>query len=267
MSFGLRRIAFLALASSVAACSGQVTPTDGGRDSSHVDDRWISPDAGSDAADDDATDAGNDAIADVGTDAPRGTCETSPVQDVPSRQSVTFHFAAGASGYLVTSGIECSALGIARLDPAGEQNVALGLAFQCVCECPRPPDPHVLAAHSLTSSSGTSPPTLAWDARELVTCTRPWDCNMHGWPGGGIQLVREGAMVPVSEGRYRATFAMLDTLPTGCTTSSDGSVSCPMQFGPGVPMFPRTYELCPAMRTVSVEFDLPANGSIDVAVP
>lgn len=191
------------------------------------------------------------------SDRPVGTCETAPVRESPSVASVRFRLASGG-GWVVTRGAFCAPFSVERV---GGGPVALGTGFQCVCECPNPGPARVETAQrpSMTTE-------LTWDGREVATCTRAVDCATRGFPGS-VVLERQGASRPVTAGRYRATFAVLDELPAGCTARMDGTASC--STTPGFPSGspPSSYDRCPSSRTVSVEFDLPASGEAVVNVP
>jgi hypothetical protein len=248
-SFSLLCLVFLA-----PACGPSTATPDTADDVPLVADGGDVP---SDVPSDEPSDA---PTGDVPSDALHGSCESMPVSDVASRQTVTFHFASTASGYLVTEGLNCGAMSISRIDGVSETPLTLGLSFQCICECPRPPDP--MASHARAFGASAGAPTLVWDARALSTCTSVVDCSERGFQAA--QLETESAAAPVQAGHYRATFAVFDTLPPNCNEASDGTVSCAMSFN-GNPA--TSYGLCPAMRMVQVEFDLPPDGDLDVNVP
>jgi hypothetical protein len=146
---------------------------------------------------------------------------------------VTFSFGAG-SGYLVSGGISCGTIQIDRLDGAGG-TLTLGLGEQVVCEGPAPQPPSIDAAVAI--SGGTA--SLQWDARELTTFYGCVNCADRGWPGLGWVQTLEAVAQPVDAG------------PVPPPPGGNGT------FQP----------LCTASRTVSVEFDLPASGDLQVAVP
>jgi hypothetical protein len=245
----LRACLALSLPLCSVGCGGSVTPGD-------------TPDGAS------ATAADAPVIVDAVDARPLGTCDTNPVAEIPSRQSVRFHFAIGAPVFLVTRGQYCGSLAIDRVDTVSTP-VTLALPFQCVCECAQP----AVDAQSFVSLHDAAvPPVVTWDARELHTCTRSVDCSAWARSGGGgpYQDVTEGVSQPVSAGHYRATFIVYDTLPSACHEDPDGTGSCSepdlgWHFQP-----PPNYMLCwsPGMlRSIQVEFDLPASGDVDVMVP
>ncbi len=247
----VRLTVIASLTATLAGCGAFVSPADTGSE------------AGTDARLGRDVEDAADAV-DARADAPGGTCETAPVTDVPSRQTVRFTFPATTTGYLVSDGVGCSPAAYTRLDGATETAVPLGLGFQCLCECPRPPDPYASALMSFMAVRGV--PGLTWDAREIVTCTSAFDCGTR-WPGAGWQTVVNAAWVPVQPGRYRATFGIVDTLPRGCFEATDGAVTCSGEAMYPSPGYFPPYGICPAMRRVSVEFELPASGDVIVPVP
>ena len=199
--------------------------------------------------------------ADVPADAPLPMDVIVP-SDIASRQRVRFLFnqalgGDGGTAWVVTAGWQCGGLAI--------DGIALGLPFQCLCECPNPGGPALTEAHAVPLASAT-PYAVEWDARSLVVYTVPYDCSTHGWPGAGIQQERHAVGQPVAAGHYVAHFVVLGALPSGCVANPDGTATCPMHFGgPGFP-FGGSYGLCPGGTTLDVPFDLPAAGDVTVPV-
>ena len=183
--------------------------------------------------------------------------------DIPSRQSVRFQFVSSSSGYLITTGVQCGAFLIDRLDAdGGPRAVQIGTYQVILCEGPAPSAPGVGAAVALNQAAVS---VLSWDARELQPYQVCVDCAARGWPGMPSYAVTLTSSAPVGPGRYRATFAVLDTLPSWCRGDS-GEYTCgwyyPGAYGTYVP-----WGLCPGFsRTLSVEFELPASGDLDVTV-
>jgi hypothetical protein len=193
------------------------------------------------------------------------TCGTPPTDVIASRQTVRFNVTGSAGSYVVTSGWLCGPLGVVSVAADGSTtDVLLGLPYQCICECAPPPAETVTWASPL---GGASPATVVWDARALATYVECIDCVARGYPGEGIQMMTAGSLQPVAAGHFRATFAILDTVPSNCTVQADGALDCPpvTTSFPQIP-WPTEYGLCPASRTVSVGFDLPATGDLDVEV-
>jgi hypothetical protein len=184
-----------------------------------------------------------------------------PLPDIASRQTVHFHFVSSSSDYLVTSGIECGAFVVDRLDSdGGAQALLLGMRAQCICECPVPPTPSVGSATALNQSAAS---VLSWDARELQPYQVCVDCGARGWFGASSYPYTFTWAAPVSSGRYRATFAVMNTLPATCL-GQPADMRCGSQYG-GYSY--ASSWLCPdASRTLSVEFDLPASGDLDVTL-
>ena len=219
--------------------------------------------------------AGVDLSLDVATadsaDAPAGdvldsgpACVANPVAppDTPSRQTVRFHFASTSSSFLVSRGYECSPITIARYAETGTTPLTVDLLTQIFCEGPVPPSPGPASAVALNQPGG---PVLAWDARELEAHQACVDCSTRGWTGMASYPVVVYARVPVSAGHYRATFAVLDSLPSVCRSADGITATCTTTYGP-FPNIPSQVSLCPSSRSLSVEFDLPASGDVDVTV-
>jgi hypothetical protein len=84
-------------------------------------------------------------------------------------------------------------------------------------------------------------------------------------PRLGWRATDQAVRQPVTAGRYRATFAVIDDLTAfGCTIAAAGSVTCT----PSTPWPEEGYvPLCPGSRTLSVDFDLPGQGDVEIAVP
>lgn len=209
----------------------------------------------------DAGDAGDAADA---PDAPADadTCAM-PLTSIGSRQTVHFSFPAGASGYIVTGGMFCGGMRLERIEAGTPTSIPMGLPFECICECAPPPPPSYTTAHAL---AGTDSFVFNWDARAMATCMHTVDCAMRGWPGVPPASETLGVLVPVPSGHYRATFGVVDTLPSRCTAGTDGAVNC----SPALPMGPGglgPYDLCPGAREVQVEFDVPPSGDVNVSVP
>ena len=175
---------------------------------------------------------------------------------IPSRQRVSFHFVSSSPAYLVTDGLQCGPFAIARIDAeAGPQSVLLVMPAVCICECPRPAAPGVSSLIPLNQSSAT---VLSWDATELQPYQFCVDCGARG--GYGVFTFTYASSAPVGPGRYRATFSVMDVLPPNCH-ADPGGARCDTQydFSP-----PSVY--CPVARTLSVEFELPPSGDLDVTV-
>jgi hypothetical protein len=151
---------------------------------------------------------------------------------------------------------------IEHLESDGWHRLTMGLPFQCLCECPGPPPPTFTTAPIVRA--GGMAVTIDWDARNVATCEQPYDCAMHGWPGVGV--ISETVAVPlaVDAGHYRVTLAVVDSVPSGCTTGADGAIQCDPRPGPGGGI--GTYDLCMTSRTVTAEFDVPMAGDVTVPV-
>ncbi len=175
----------------------------------------------------------------------------------PSVHDVRFTFS--GSGFVVSAGASCAGMQLQELLVGGEvADIPLALGFQCLCEC-APPRVHATAL--VDASEGG---TIAWDGRVADSYSTCLDCAMRGFPGapGGIEL--HEVLRPARAARYRATFAVQDTLPAGCTDTGteitcSGGATDPVA-GTG------TLPLCTSNRTVSVELDLPESGSLTVPV-
>lgn len=204
----------------------------------------------------------NDAAIDVPT--VDSACSTRRVADVPSSQTVRFHFAVG-TGYLITSGFNCSAVALTWLGDGGPEPVLLGLSYRTpVCEGPRPLAPAPQSARDL-AQAGDAP--LIWDARLVKSVqTMCVDCSALGGPATPARIVTTmvAPLVRAQPGHYRASFAVLDTVPPTCTLSA-GQISCGSEMGE-VTSIPMELSLCPGTRRISADFDLPEGGDVDVTV-
>ncbi len=209
-----------------------------------------------------STDAMDLADAPIADDAPSDAhvVEACPT-GVPSRQTVRFHVS--GTGYLVTSGTDCGAFEVARLEGDSIDQLQLGLGYQCICECPAPPPARANGYAALDPSSTVD---LTWDARSLTTCSESVDCAERGWPGGPITTVLHGVPSPVTSGTYYATLLIADEPPADCLEGEPGRFMCPFygDFMPG-PSW-GSFSLCDAPRSVTVTFELPATGDVDVDV-
>jgi hypothetical protein len=182
--------------------------------------------------------------------------------DTPSRQTVRFHFASRSSGFLVSRGYECSPITVARYAETGATSLTLDLLTQILCEGPVPPSPGPASAVALSQPGG---PVLTWDARELEAHKACVDCSSRGWTGMPSFPVTVYARVPVAAGHYRATFAVLDSLPSACSSADGITANCNTTYG-SFYAIPSNISLCPSSRSLAVEFDLPVSGDLDVTV-
>jgi hypothetical protein len=192
--------------------------------------------------------------------------EQSPVPpDDSSRQTVRFNFPAG-SGWLVTQGQGCGPLDIEQVGSAGSEPLDLGLPYQVICEGPPPPS---TGATTVVDLSAGATAAVTWDARALVTYDVCTDCSAQGWTGEGVVHSTGGFYRAVSAGHYRATFSVADDVSTlGCQRpppGTSGPVYCNPPYDGGA-SYGEPYALCNAQRVITVEFDLPASGDVDVEV-
>ena len=214
---------------------------DGGLDDGAIaSDGGVTHDAGDGAV---VRDANNDA-----SDATVCASNELVVPNVASTQSVTFHVT-GASGYVITTGINCTPYAIRPMahDPGPNLHLALTQAAQIVCEGAQQ---LAIGEGSEISSTATD---IVWDARAIAgTYHIQVDCATHGWPGLGCEPQLYAGSSPVAAGHYAATFGIYNSVPS-------------MMGFPGE-RFGDFADACTADRTVTVEFDLPASGNVDVDV-
>jgi len=179
--------------------------------------------------------------------------------EVASRQSVRFVVESQRVGWAVTDARLCSALNLERQRFDGTwQSLVLGIPFQCGCECPSPTAGRVAVLESLSS-----PPAVSWDAREFVVMTEIVKCPTVGTGTQDVPVLRPIPQ-PVSPGHYRATMAVYDALPMGCTDYTDAGVAfCSYPYGNTAPVV-SDYRACVADKTAWAEFDLPESGDIEV---
>jgi hypothetical protein len=180
---------------------------------------------------------------------------------LPSRQSVHFTIESQRRGWALISADRCGALSVERQNSDGSwQPLALGIPYQCGCECPAPPD--LAGLRSLSSA-----PKLTWDARELAVVSTVLNCPTTPGHTQSIPMLHAFPQ-PVAAGHYRATAVVFDSLPVACTEQADtGQASC-MDFSQIPYPFPSLseYKACPGNRTAKAEFDLPVSGDVDVAM-
>lgn len=185
-----------------------------------------------------------------------------PPTEIASRQRVTFRFSGASAAWVAVAGSDCDAQSFARSTSAGWAALTRTAPFVCECEC-NPPRVTPVATE-WRRIDAASRPSVTWDARALVRYAHPVDCGQR-FPGRGVENFDAFVAQPVAAGRYRATFAIRDDAPSGCTVEgatamcSAGSSSSGSAFGSDI-------TLCPAPRTVTVDFDLPATGDVEVPV-
>lgn len=187
-----------------------------------------------------------------------GSC---PVAET-SAQTVTFHVKAGTTGaFLVTKGSYCEPFSIAQ----GATKMGLSDPFNCGCECPTVP--------RIASTAGTTgDTTLTWDATSKTYCDVVKDCQTVGGaaPLGATTNYHQAIPVRARSGHYVATFRLESAPPTNCTASPSDPKSFSCSGGGGKGLIPPSGgEACPASKTLTVEFDLPASGNanVDVQLP
>jgi hypothetical protein len=211
---------------------------------------------------------GGDYVCPDGIPADIETCdmcpEASPVPpDDNSRQTVRFNVAA-RSGWVVTQGQGCGAVHIELVGTAGSEPLLQGLPYQVICEGPPPPP---IGATTVVDLTAGAEGVVAWDARYIVQYDVCTDCTAQGWPGEGVVHSTGGYYRAATAGHYRATFAVEDDIGSlGCQSFPDGTATCNPPYDGGA-SYGQPYDLCNAQRVVTVEFDLPATGDLDVEVP
>jgi hypothetical protein len=189
-----------------------------------------------------------------------GAVDAIPVT-IPSRQSVHIVVVSQQLGWVISYGKLCAPFTIERQTAQGTwESIRLGLSFQCGCECPAPGGTH---ADGLTSFAAG--PEFTWDAREQIVYTATLACDPRG-PYPPIQMLREAGWQPVASGHYRVSVGIFDALPSVCSLGADesGQARCNYPYDTGGN--PSVYQLCPADRAASAEFDLPPSGDITVYV-
>jgi hypothetical protein len=168
--------------------------------------------------------------------------------------TVTFriHNPTTSDRWVVTQGWFCDAWGLELGNSASP--VPLHLGFQCLCECPNPGEPYVMQLHRVGPGATYDHP-VTWDARTLVTCTEPWDCSAHGWPGMGVQqqLVSGGGAAPPAP--YRIGVLVEPSVPAHCTASADDATCGPPAPTTGV-VPPAVQSACTASATAFGAFTL-----------
>jgi hypothetical protein len=193
--------------------------------------------------------------------APACVANPQPPPDIPSRQTVRFHFQSSSSGYLVSQGSECLPFLIERHRDGSTTPIILGSYRTFMCEAPSAPPIFPANAIALGHPGGAM---LTWDARQLEPHQVCVDCEARGWPEIRSYPLTMYTRVPVDPGRYRATFTVIDPLPISCAAEA-GMATCGVPPVPGAPSPEPPMQLCPGSRTFSVDFELPAIPDLDSA--
>jgi hypothetical protein len=183
-------------------------------------------------------------------------------QAIPSHQMVTFTLANSSAEilYLAGEGMYCDGWTI--------QEISLHIGWQCGCECPAPPPPHVSMYKPLLPGDNTE---VIWDGRKLVTFSVPLDCGEWDdeepwWTELG------GVLQPASPGTYTFRTIINSTNPVddpdagNCWQEDNGNVYCEQWGDPWNEQPSEIQQLCPAITTVETSFELPETGDIDVLV-
>lgn len=246
----------LAIATSLAACSGTTSQDGAGGMADAADDSAQSADAGD-------ADASDQAEASHAGDAFESDDAHEEYPEVPATLQVRFHVtnATGATRYLATAAQACVPWSIEALESGEWRPLALGLLNRNeTCACTGGCD-YIAGTTELIVLPSGDVFTLTWDGRAHKT----WNAD-HTCPGNTDHWSTvEGALQPLPIGHYRVVVGVLTTLPSSCTAASDGkSASCEISkhVSPGGPM-PRCEDASP----VTAEFDITVEHELDVFVP
>ncbi len=185
-----------------------------------------------------------------------------PPTEIASRQRVTFRFSGASTAWVAVTGSACDAQSFARSTSAGWTPLTLTAPFVCVCECNPPRFTPV--ATEWRRFDPASLPSVTWDARALVRYAYNFDCGQR-FTGRSVERFDAFVAQPVAAGRYRATFAIRDDAPSGCAVEG-ATATCSADSSGSGSAFGSDHTLCPAPRTVTVEFDLPATGDVEIPV-
>ncbi len=207
----------------------------------------------------------NAGAAGIATPEQGGAAGSHPL-DIASRQTVTFRVTNDGQSelFVPTDGFDCDLFRMTALDQeTGGTSLELGFkgvpdaCGQCdTLECDYP-TPHA-SVFTPTPAGGTQ--AYTWDARALVTWSELGEC---GGPSTQTYEDLAGASQPVSPGRYQVTVGYRDVPPEDCTLTETGAYHCTTGWG-GYSGFKG---LCQTSLTASVEFELPAQGDIEVVIP
>lgn len=185
-----------------------------------------------------------------------------PPTEIASRQRVTFRFSGAATSWVAVAGSACDPHAFARGAGASWTPLMLTAPFVCECEC-NPPRVTPVATE-WRRIDAASRPSVTWDARALVRYAHPVNCGQR-FPGRGVENFDAFVAQPVAAGHYRVAFAIRDDAPSGCNVDGATATCSASPSGSGTG-FGSDIALCPSPRTVTVEFDLPATGDIEVPV-
>ena len=195
---------------------------------------------------------------------PACVADPHPPPDVPARQTVRFHFASSSPDYLISQGFDCLPFVIETSFDGGTTPILLNL-HRNDNSCEGLPLRQTLPAGAiaLDRDGGAE---LTWDARQLEPHALCADCIAQGWGGLNATPLTMYTRVPVTPGHYRATFAVLASLPFNCWPVAGGA-DCQEVYAPYDPGHERNppLTLCPSSRTLSVDFELPSAAEVDSA--
>ncbi len=204
------------------------------------------------------TDSGNEASTDaiIEFDA-----SDHPV-DIPSKQTITFRAANKTAEvrYLLQGGSDCSAFGMEQFTGNGWRTLPLLRMVQSPNdECCMSAGWDGPSARYYLPLQPNESGDLVWDGRADVMTTDTFFC------GGGHAQVFWSALQPVPPGKYRVTVGVESQLPDSCGVYQPPLIFC--EVGQ-VWAFCQTTAgpTCEASIPVSVEFELPADGDIVIAV-
>lgn len=190
-----------------------------------------------------------------------GTCVTSKLTDVPSRQRVTITVRneAMADRYVVQAmyppNAVCDPLRIDKLAGTTSTTLAISALPPPICEGPPP-----IMRFGVRLLKPGEVQTLGWDGRAVTPCTRYVDCSTRGWTGAGYFYEFPGQ--PMAAGTYRVT-VYSQSVPPPCTGSGGDSL-CEMRW-PGLGIPTSACQL-PSGVASSTEFTLSDSGDVAVDV-
>lgn len=171
-----------------------------------------------------------------------------PLEDLDSKQKVTFEFSGSEVSGVVVSGSRCDVFDIRD---ENDSPLLQTRPYAPLCEGAPPPRPCVER-----TTVASDHPTIVWRGTSLHKYFTCEDCAI--WDRPEAFRAPQYAVQPVATGQYRATFAIVDPADE---TPYYGCHQIDYDWDIPVPV-----EICPSSRTVSVDFTLPETGDITVSV-
>jgi hypothetical protein len=199
---------------------------------------------------------------DAGTaDSEADDAQLEPIEDLPSTQSVRIEFTndGEAPVWLLDWGEQCTRFAVESYENGAWTALPIGansLEPDDIC-CEGGCDWSNLWHYFVEVPPGQSA-SLEWDARAVVLSDDTYACAY------GVEY-RPSALQPVAPGRYRIALGLrLEVEAPDCQEEDKGVVPCTVIESGSFP--PQIESMCEVPESVTVEFQLPATGDVDLSV-